>query len=123
MQQIEQHLIFAAFCAAVMLLLVRLIVRERVTLQSSLAFLAMLFAMLAISLFPDGVFWLAGKLGFILPSNFLFAAGIGGLVLLNVATLIMVSRTELRSIALTQELGLLKEKLDRLARSQGKDAE
>src|SRR3954469_14107495 len=110
MQQIEQHWAFAAFAAAVMLLLIRLIVRERVTLQSSLTFLALLLALIAMAVFPKGVFWLAGRLGFVLPSNFLFATGIGALVLINVTVLITLSRVELRSIALTQELGLLQEK-------------
>jgi len=120
MQQIEQHWVFAAFLAAVMLLLIRLVVRERVTLQSSLALLAILVAMLVMALFPERVFWLATKLGFALPSNFLFASAISALVLINVATLITLSRVELRSIALTQELGLLQEKVDRLARVERK---
>jgi hypothetical protein len=114
-EQIEQHWVFAGFCLAVVLLLIRLIVRERVTLQSSLAFLWLLGAMLLVALFPQAAFWLALKMGFILPSNFLFAMGIGALALINVATLVTLSRVELRSIALTQELALLKEKLDRLA--------
>jgi hypothetical protein len=115
MQQIEEHWVFAGFCVAVMLLLVRLIVRERVTLQSSLALLGLLAAMLAMAIFPELLFWLAARMGFALPSNFLFAMGIAALVLLNVATLVTLSRVELRSIALTQELGLLQEKLDRVA--------
>jgi hypothetical protein len=115
-EQIEQHWIFAGFCAGVVLLLVRLIVRERVTLQSSLAFLWLLVAMLLVAMFPQAAFWLAAKMGFALPSNFLFAMGIAALALINVATLVTLSRVELRSIALTQELALLEEKLDRLAR-------
>jgi hypothetical protein len=115
MEQIEQHWVFAGFCAAVVLLLIRLIVRERVTLQSSLAFLWLLVAMLVVAIFPRSAFWLATKMGFALPSNFLFAMGIGALALINVATLVTLSRVELRSIALTQELALLKEKLDRVA--------
>lgn len=115
MEQIEQHWVFAGFCAAVMLLLVRLIVRERVTLQSSLAFLWLLVALLGVAIFPQSAFWLAARMGFALPSNFLFAMGIGALALINIATLVTLSRVELRSVALTQELGLLKEKLDRVA--------
>jgi hypothetical protein len=116
--QIEQHWVFAGFCGAMVLILVRLIVRERVTLQSSLAFLFLLVSMLVLALFPQAAFWLATRMGFALPSNFLFAMGIGALALINVATLVTLSRVELRSIALTQELALLKEKLDRLARDE-----
>jgi hypothetical protein len=113
-EQIEQHWVFAGFCAAVVVLLIRLVFRERVTLQSSLAFLLLLVAMLMVAIFPQSAFWLAAKMGFALPSNFLFAMGIGALALINIATLVTLSRVELRSIALTQELGLLREKLDRL---------
>jgi len=96
-EQIEQHWVFAGFCAAVMVLLVRLIVRERVTLQSSLAFLWLLVAMLVVAIYPQGAFWLAARMGFALPSNFLFAMGIGALALINIATLVTLSRVELRS--------------------------
>jgi hypothetical protein len=117
--QIDQHWVFAGFCAAIMVLLVRLIARERITVQSSLAFFGLLLAMLVMALFPKLTFWLSAKMGFALPSNFLFAMGIAALALLNVATLMTLSRVELRSITLTQELGLLREKLDRLAAQQG----
>jgi hypothetical protein len=115
MHQVEQYWVLAAFCGAVMVLLLRLVVRERVTLQSSLSLSALLVALIAVALFPDVVFWVTRRLGFVLPSNLLFAMGIGALALLNVATLVTLSRVELRSIALTQELGLLREKLDRVA--------
>jgi hypothetical protein len=117
--EIEQHWVFAGFCAAVVVLVVRLVVRERVTLQSSLAFLGVLGAMLVVAIFPGVPVWMAAKMGFALPSNFLFAMAIGALALLNVATLVTLSRVELRSIAVTQEVGLLREKVDRLAREHG----
>jgi hypothetical protein len=58
---------------------------------------------------------IAHAMGFTLPSNFFFAIATGALALLHVHTLVTLSRTELRSITLTQELGLLREKLDRVA--------
>jgi hypothetical protein len=117
-QQIDQHWVFAAFCGVMLLLLVRLIVRERITLQSSLAFLGLLMALMTVAIFPGAAIWLATRMGFALPSNFLFAMGIAAMALLNVFTLMTLSRVELRSITLTQELGLLEEKLDRVARAQ-----
>ena len=65
---------------------------------------------------PDLTTSIAHAMGFALPSNFFFAIAIGALALLHVHTLVTLSRTEVRSIALTQELGLLREKLDRIAR-------
>jgi hypothetical protein len=111
---IDQHWMFLGFCAALMVLLVRLIVHERVTLQASLLFFSLLTAIMAVAVFPGVTAWAARTMGFVLPSNFLFAMGIGALAVLNVATLVTLSRVELRSVVLTQELGLLREKLDRL---------
>jgi hypothetical protein len=54
-------------------------------------------------------------MGFTLPSNFFFAILIGVLVLLHVGTIIALSRLEARTIALTQELGLVQEQMSRLA--------
>src|SRR5262245_21383467 len=121
--EVEQHWVFAAFCAALILLLVRHIAHERITLQSSLASLALLAAMIAAALFPNITAWIGKKLGFAPPSNFLFAVGIGALAVLNIATLVTLSRVELRSIALTQELGLLREKLEGLAPAPAKGPE
>jgi hypothetical protein len=122
MQQVEQHWIFIGFCAAIIVLLLRLIIHERITLQSSLAFLTVLVGMMTVALFPDVTFWVARKMGFIVPSNFLFAMAIAALALLNVATLVTLSRVELRSVTLTQELGLMQERLDRLARGEREQA-
>lgn len=117
MEQFERYWIFAVFCLVVGVFLIRLVFRERVTLQSSLLFLSLLLALLVFALVPGLTVNVARAMGFALPSNFFFTAGIGTLVLLHVHTLIMLSRTELRSITLTQELGLLREKVDRLSAS------
>jgi hypothetical protein len=118
MHQIEQHGIFAAFCVVVLLILVRLVVHERITLQSSLALLGLLASMLTLALAPQLAFALAARLGFALPSNFLFTVGIGALVLLNVTMLVTLSRIELRSITLTQAVALFREKLERVEHSR-----
>ena len=120
---VEQHWLFVAFCAALIVLLVRLIMHERVTLQISLAFLALLSAIMAVAVFPELTVWVAQRMGFALPSNFLFAMGIGALAVLNVATLVTLSRVELRSLVLTQELALIRERLERLARHETVAAE
>ncbi len=113
---IERYWLFTTVVLVMAALLVRLVLRERVTLQSSLSFLAILFGMVGLSLFPNFTVLLSGKLQFTLASNFIFAVGLGALGLLHVFTLITLSRVELRSVTLVQELGLLQEKLDRLSR-------
>jgi hypothetical protein len=114
MHEYERYPVFAAFALLVGVLLLRLALRARITLQNSLVFLVFLAVMAALAVDPRVTAWFAVRLGFSLPSNFLFAAAIGALVLLHVTTLVTLSRVELRSIALTQELALLREKLERV---------
>jgi hypothetical protein len=115
MQQAEQYWLFAAFCFVVATLLLRLVLRERITIQSSLWVFFSLAALVVLAVVPSITTSVAHAMGFALPSNFFFAIATGALALLHVHTLLTLSRTELRSIALTQELGLLREKLDRIA--------
>jgi hypothetical protein len=115
MDQIERYWLFTTFVLTVAVLVVRLVMRERVTLQSSLSFLAVLVALIGLSLFPNATAWLSSRLGFSLASNFLFAVGLGAMGLLHVFTLITLSRVELRSLTLVQEMALLEEKLERMA--------
>jgi hypothetical protein len=113
MQQFEQYWLFAVFCVVVGVVLVRLVLREHITLQSSLWFFSFLGVAAVLAVAPDLTVAAARVMGFTLPSNFFFALGIGGLALLHVHTLVMLSRAELRSIALTQELALLREQVER----------
>jgi Uncharacterized conserved protein (DUF2304) len=110
----DQHWLFAAVCVVIGLFLVRLALSERVTLQGSLSFLVLLGLGAGMALFPQGIAWLAMHLGFELASNFFFAASLFALMVLHVNSLIMNSRVALRSVALTQELAILQERIDRL---------
>jgi hypothetical protein len=114
MHDVGQHWLFASFCILTSLFLVRLVLSERVTLQGSLSFLVLLSLGASMALFPGATAWLATRLGFGLPSNFFFAASLFALMVLHVHALIMHSRVQLRSVALTQELAILQERIDRL---------
>jgi hypothetical protein len=128
MQQFERYWLFALFCFMVASWLLRLVLRERITLQSSLWLLASLGTLLVLAVAPDLTAAIARAMGFTLPSNFFFSLAIGALVLLHLGTLVTLSRTELRSITLTQELALIREKLEQLGgteslpRIEGKNA-
>jgi hypothetical protein len=115
MQQAEQYWLFAAFCFVVAILLLRLVLRERITIQSSIWVFLTLVALVVLAVVPNLTSSIAHAMGFTLPSNFFFAIATGALALLHVHTLVTLSRTELRSITLTQELGILREKLDRIS--------
>jgi hypothetical protein len=116
MTQFEQYWPFAAVCVTVALFMIRLVMSERVTLQGSLSFLVLLGLGAGMGLFPNWTSWLAVRLGFGLPSNFFFSVSIGALAVLHVHSLIMNSRVQIRSIALTQELAIVQERLDQLQR-------
>jgi hypothetical protein len=114
MQQFEQYWLFAVCCLGVLTLLLRLVLRERVTLQSSLWLFFLLIGLLVLAVAPNLTTKVAHAMGFALPSNFFFALAVGALLLLHVHSLVTLSRTELRSITLTQEIALLRERLERL---------
>ncbi|HEY4181759.1 MAG TPA: DUF2304 domain-containing protein [Kofleriaceae bacterium] len=110
--------VFAIACLLIAAVMMRLLLRERVTLQGSMSYLAFLMVLGAIGLFPNHASQLANYLGFKLLSNFLFCAAIAMLALLHLRALVTLSKVQLRSVALTQELALLSEKLDRVEQRQ-----
>lgn len=88
------------------------------TLQGTLAYLILLSVIALAALFPSADEWLARRMGFVLVSNWLFAIAIAALSFLHLLALVSLSRVELRSIALTQKLGILEERLDRALAEQ-----
>jgi len=111
--QFERYWLFALFCLIISLFTLRLILRERITLQGSLSLLGFLAIMAGVALFPGLTSTLAQRMGFTLPSNFFFAMSIAILAVLYLGSQVTISRIELRTVALTQELGLLREQLER----------
>lgn len=113
--EVERYWIFALCCLVIVGFLVRLLLRERVSLQHSLAFLLFMLGVVVTAVFPAITSRVGQLMGFTLPSNFFFAILIGVLVLLHLGTVIALSRLESRTIALTQELGLVQEQVARLS--------
>jgi hypothetical protein len=112
-QGAEEYWVFAVACLAIALVLLRLLFRERITLQGSMSYLGFLVALGAMAVFPHTTTRIAHACGFTLMSNFFFCAAIAALAILHLRALVMLSRVHLRSIALTQELALVRERLDR----------
>jgi len=106
--------VFAAVCLVIALVLMRLILRERITLQGSMSYLVFLGALGGMAVFPDATGWVAHALGFSTLANFFFCTAIAALTILHLRALVTLSRVHLRSIALTQELAILQERIDRL---------
>ena len=107
--------VFAGVCLIIALVLFRLIVRERITLQGSMSYLAFLVVLGSMAVFPDATGYVAHKLGFSTLANFFFCTAIAALSILHLRSLVTLSKLQLRSVALTQELALMQEKLDRVA--------
>jgi hypothetical protein len=115
MQQVEDYWPFGLACLVIAAVLARLLFRERITLQGSMSYLAFLVVLGAMAVFPSTTDRIAHRLGFTLMSNFFFCTAIAALAILHLRALVMLSRVHLRSIALTQELAILQERLDRVA--------
>ena len=114
------YLIFALACLGIVIVLMRLLLRERITLQGSMSYLAFLSLIGAMAVFPTITTRVAQALGFTLMSNFLFCTAIAALAVLHLRALVLLSRIHLRSIALTQELAILQEKIDRALDDQNR---
>jgi hypothetical protein len=106
--------VFAAVCLVIAIVLMRLILRERITLQGSMSYLVFLVVLGGMAVFPDATGSVAHALGFSTLANFFFCTAIAALAILHLRALITLSRVHLRSIALTQELAILQERIDRL---------
>ena len=115
---VENYWMFGAVCLAIALVLLRLLFRERITLQGSMSYLAFLVFLGLMAVFPSVTQRISSKLGFTLMSNFFFCAAIAALAILHLRALVTLSRVHTRSIVITQELAILQEKLDRLERQQ-----
>ncbi len=106
--------IFGAVCLVIALVLLRLILRERITLQGSMSYLGFLAVLGIMAVFPEWTGRIAHGLGFAVMSNFFFCTAIAALAILHLRALVTLSKIQLRSIALTQELAILQEKLERV---------
>lgn len=112
-------LVFAGVCLVIALVLLRLLFRERISLQGSMSYLTFLVLLGSMAVFPNTWLRVANYLGFTLLSNFFFVTAIAALAILHLRSLVTLSKVHLRTIALTQELAILQEKLDRVDAAAG----
>jgi hypothetical protein len=122
MSELAKYWVFAAVCLLVALVIVRLVLRERLMLQGSVSFLSFLAALGLMAVFPDVTVRVARAMGFTLLSNFFFAIAVGVLSLLHLRALVTISKVHMRTVALTQELAILQEKLDRQLSERPREA-
>lgn len=113
-QTVESYWVFGVVCGVIALVLLRLVFRERLTLQGSMSFLGFLIFLGLMAVFPGTTQKISSALGFTLMSNFFFCAAIAALAVLHLRALVTLSKVHVRSIVLTQELAILQEKIDRI---------
>ena len=113
MSEFTRYWIFAVVCLVVVLILLRLVLRERLMLQGSVSYLSFLSLLGLMAVFPEQTMRLARAMGFTLLSNFFFAVSVGVLALLHLRALITISKVHMRTVALTQELAIVQERLER----------
>ena len=114
--------LFGAVCVVIALVLLRLLFRERISLQGSMSYLAFLVVLGSMAVFPNTTGQLAQSLGFQVLSNFFFCTAIALLAILHLRALVLLSKVHLRTITLTQELALVNEKLERYHAAIGSPA-
>lgn len=83
------------------------------TLQGTLLYMLALLALAVMAVFPGVSLWAARKMGFALASNWFFTLAIAALSFLHLNALISIARVETRSVALTQKVAMLEERLAR----------
>ena len=117
---LERYWLFAGFCVLVALVILRLVLRERLTLQGSLAYLLALAGLALLAVVPELGASIAVRMGFALTSNFVFAASIAGLAILHLLALTAISKLELRTVALVQEVAILRAQIEALQKQSDK---
>jgi hypothetical protein len=111
---IPLHLRLVATGGLLLLLawVVRLIRRQRLTVQDSLAWLVSTLLLLLVVAFPQVLAAVARGLGILVPSNALFALGLLYLAVNTLALTVAVSSESARVRRLVQECALLRQELE-----------
>jgi hypothetical protein len=121
---LRQYWPFAAFSALILVIVLRLLLRERVGLQGTISYMLFLGVFGLAALMPKQAGELARAMGFAVLANLLFSLALMAMALLHLQALVAVYRADRRTIQLTQELALLEERVARNEKGRnGKQAD
>jgi hypothetical protein len=98
----------------VLLLVIDLVRREKLTFKYALAWLLLAVLGVAFSIFPEPLFVLSRVCGFELPSNFIFFALLGAFVFLSLLLTVFLCQQNKRNDRMAQAIGLLELEIERL---------
>lgn len=117
------QIIIAVIIVVLMLYILHMIRKGRITLTYSLSWFALGFLLLILDAFPGIVYMLTRLLGIGLTSNMVFFLGILFLIILVFAQAVSISKLSESNKRLTQELAILKKDVESLRQSRAESGE
>ena len=109
---------FAGFLALILIIVLKLLIRERLALQGTIAYMLFLGVFGLGALMPTQAAGLARGMGFEVLANFVFSVALIAMALLHLQALVSIHRADRRTIQLTQDLALLEERVARSEKSK-----
>lgn len=105
--------LFAVLAAVLVVAgVLRLVASRRLLVKYAVLWLVVSVAMVVMAIIPDGVEALSDLAGFEVPSNFLFFAGLGLLLCVNLQVSRELTTVERQVQRLAEEVAILREKQD-----------
>lgn len=120
---LKLQIILIVFSALGFVYILNMIKKYKLELKYSLLWLLIVILLFFLSLFPRWISMLSSIVGIEVPSNTLFLFGIISIYLITFTLTVSLSRLSNRAKELTQELGLLKQKVEELERERNNQAE
>lgn len=108
------QIILAAALILILLMLVNRVRKEKLDLKYALPWITLLVGLLVIDAFPGITEWLASVMGIALPINMLMLLGLAFSVTVIFFLTSMMSKEIDKQKQLTQEVGLLRKRVDEL---------
>lgn len=94
--------------------IVDLVRREKLTFKYAFGWILVLIVGIVLVIFDNIVCAVAHYLGFTLPSNFIFFAGMSGFLFMSVLLTIFLCQQNERNDKMAQRIGLLEEEVERM---------
>lgn len=105
------QIVLITICLLFIVLVIRLVAKERLLLKYSLLWIALALVLFLCAIFPEPIFQLAHMLGFETPANFIFLVGLFFLLAIALSLSAIVSKQKLMIKNLTQSQALLEKRL------------
>lgn len=100
--------------SVIFLIVVELVRKEKLTFKYAFGWISISLLAIVLAIFDHVLFALSEALGFVLPSNFIFFALIGVLVLMSLVMTIFLCQQNRRNDTMAQKIGILQHEIERL---------